>query len=67
MVTMKRRRKMEMRMTMRRKRKKKKMMMMKMARMRKKKIRDVMTSDSERLWFDTRPRRMVLCLFNSIV
>lgn len=57
MITMKRR-KME---KMKRRRK-----TMKMARMRKKKIRGVMTSDSERLLFATRPHRMVLLLFNLI-
>lgn len=66
MIVTKRRRKMEkMR---RRRRKSRKMMkktMTKMARMRKKKIRGVMTSDSERLWFATRPRRMVLLLLIS--
>lgn len=59
MIMMKKR-KME---KMRRRRRK----MMKMARMRKKKIRGVMTSDSERLWFATRPHRMVLLLFNLII
>lgn len=44
---------------MRRRRRK---MMMKMARMRKKKIRGVMTLDSERLWFATRRHWMVLFL-----
>ena len=65
MIMMKRRRKME---KMRRRRKRRKMMkktMTKMARMRKKKIRGVMTSDSERLWFATRPRRTVLLLLIS--
>lgn len=59
MITMKRR-KME---KMKRRRRRK---TMKMARMRKKKIRGVMTSDSERLLFATRPHRMVLLLFNLI-
>lgn len=67
MIVMKRRRKME---KMRRRRRKSRKMMMKktmtkMARMRKRKIRGVMTSDSERLWFATRPRRMVLLLLIS--
>lgn len=44
-------------------RRRRKMMMMKMRRMRKKKITGVMTLDSGRLWFATRPHWMVLLLF----
>lgn len=41
-------------------RKRRKMMKKTMARMRRKKIKDVMTSGSERLWFAIRPHWMVL-------
>ena len=43
-----------------RRRKRKMMKKMRMAWMRKKKIRGVMTLDSGRLWFATRPHRMVI-------
>lgn len=45
---------------MRKRRKMKKMTKKTMARMRRKKIKDVMTSGSERLWFAIRPHWMVL-------
>lgn len=56
---MTRRRKVE---KMMRRRRKMMMMMTKMRRMRKKKITGVMTLDSGRLWFATRPHWMVLLL-----